>query len=102
MAGCGKQYNLQDLNKSILLHQDLGFGPDLVDLKRRISYPTIPKQTLKYKIRLETLSEEMRILYVAYQGKRKAYYYRNSEKYKKYGSQLGKLSSNPGSKAARV
>jgi ATP-dependent helicase/nuclease subunit A len=66
VAGCGKQYNLQDLNKSILLHQDLGFGPDLVDLKRRISYPTIPKQALKYKIRLETLSEEMRILYVAF------------------------------------
>jgi ATP-dependent helicase/nuclease subunit A len=66
VAGCGKQYNLQDLSKSILLHQDLGFGPDLVDLKRRISYPTIPKQALKYKIRLETLSEEMRILYVAF------------------------------------
>lgn len=66
LAGCGKQFNLQDMNKSILVHQDLGFGPDYVDYLRRMSYPTIPKQALKYKIKLETLSEETRILYVAF------------------------------------
>jgi len=65
-AGCGKQFNLQDMNRSILLHQDLGFGPDYVDYRRRISYPALLKQSLKHKIKLETLSEEMRILYVAF------------------------------------
>jgi ATP-dependent helicase/nuclease subunit A len=66
LAGTGKGFNLMDMNKSILLHQDLGFGPDFVDYERRISYATAAKQALRYKIKLESLSEEMRILYVAF------------------------------------
>ncbi|WP_422447276.1 helicase-exonuclease AddAB subunit AddA [Thermoanaerobacterium sp. DL9XJH110] len=65
LAGCGKKFNMQDMNRSVLFHQDLGFGPDVVDADRRITYPTVQKQAIKQKIRLETLSEEMRILYVA-------------------------------------
>ena len=65
LAGCGKKFNLQDMNKSILLHQDLGFGPDMVDYRLRISWPSAAKQAIREKIRSETLSEEMRILYVA-------------------------------------
>lgn len=65
VSGCGKGFNLQDMNRRILVHQDLGFGPDFVDYKRRISYPTIPKHALRYKSRIESLSEEMRVLYVA-------------------------------------
>ncbi|MDF2531153.1 MAG: recombination helicase AddA [Clostridia bacterium] len=65
LAGTGKGFNLMDMNKSILLHQDLGFGPDFVDYEKRISYATAAKQALRYKIKLESLSEEMRILYVA-------------------------------------
>ena len=66
LAGAGKQFNLMDLNNSILHHDDLGFGPDFVDLEKRISYSTLPKEAIKKKIKLETLSEEMRILYVAF------------------------------------
>jgi ATP-dependent helicase/nuclease subunit A len=65
LSGCGKKINLQDLNNKILLHHDLGFGPDFVDLKTRLSYPSLPKLAIREKIRRETLSEEMRILYVA-------------------------------------
>ena len=61
----GKQFNLSDLNKSILLHHELGFGPNLVDSKRRISHPTVIKQAVCKKLKLENYSEEMRILYVA-------------------------------------
>jgi ATP-dependent helicase/nuclease subunit A len=66
LAGCGKQFNLMDLNKSILFHEEMGYGPDFIDYKRRISYPTIKKQAIKKKFKLESLSEEMRILYVAF------------------------------------
>jgi ATP-dependent helicase/nuclease subunit A len=66
LAGCGKQFNLMDLNKKILFHEDMGYGPDFVDYKRRISYATIKKHAIKKKFRLESLSEEMRILYVAF------------------------------------
>jgi ATP-dependent helicase/nuclease subunit A len=65
LSGCGKRFNMQDMNKSILIHQELGFGPDFVDISRRFSYPSPAKQAVREKIRAETLSEEMRILYVA-------------------------------------
>ena len=66
LSGCGKQFNLMDLNKNILYHDELGFGPEYVDLDKRISYSTLPKEAIKERIKLETLSEEMRILYVAF------------------------------------
>jgi ATP-dependent helicase/nuclease subunit A len=66
LASCGKQFNLMDLNRSILFHEEMGYGPDFIDYKRRISFPTIKKQAIKKKFRLESLSEEMRILYVAF------------------------------------
>lgn len=66
LSGSGKQFNLMDLNKSILYHDELGFGPEYVDLDKRISYSTLPKEAIKERIKLETLSEEMRILYVAF------------------------------------
>ena len=49
ISGCGKKFNLQDMNKSILLHQDLGFGPDVVDYKRRLSWPSAAKEAIKRK-----------------------------------------------------
>lgn len=66
VSGMGKQFNKRDINSSILFHVKMGFGPDYIDTDRRISYPTIVKQALKKKINLEMLSEEMRILYVAF------------------------------------
>lgn len=66
LAGCGKNFNMMDLNKPILFHEELGFGPDYIDTIKRISYSTLAKQSIRRKIKLETLSEEMRILYVAF------------------------------------
>ena len=65
-CGMGKQFNLMDLSNSILFHEELGFGPDFVNLNNRNSYSTLAKEAIKKRIRLETLSEEMRILYVAF------------------------------------
>ncbi len=64
-AGMCKSFNLMDMNKSIILHQELGFGMDYISRERRISYATAAKHAIRYKIKLESLSEEMRILYVA-------------------------------------
>ncbi|KOC52116.1 helicase-exonuclease AddAB subunit AddA [Clostridium botulinum] len=65
LSSLGKNFNMQDLNRRILYHDELGFGPDYIDLEKRISYETVLKAALKKKIKLESLSEEMRILYVA-------------------------------------
>ena len=65
LSSTGKQFNLMDLNQDILLHQDLGIGVKYIDYEKQIEYDTLTKYAVKNKIFVETLSEEMRILYVA-------------------------------------
>jgi ATP-dependent helicase/nuclease subunit A len=65
VADLGKQFNFQDLKKDVLLHKELGFGPQLIDAEKRLSYPTLAKLAVKRRLKLETLAEELRILYVA-------------------------------------
>lgn len=65
LCGTGKQFNLQDLNKPILLHQDIGFGPKFIDSERRIEYNTLAGEAIRIQTKRETISEEMRVLYVA-------------------------------------
>ena len=65
LCGTGKKINLQDLNDTILMHQDLGFGPKYINCERRIEYNTLAKEALRIKSKRETVSEEMRVLYVA-------------------------------------
>lgn len=65
LSSTGKKFNLTDLNDNILLHQDIGFGPKLIDYERKIEYNTLAKVAIGYKTKIETISEEMRIFYVA-------------------------------------
>ena len=65
LSATGKQFNLMDLNQNILLHQTLGIGVKYIDYERQVQYDTLTKEAIRNKILTETLSEEMRILYVA-------------------------------------
>ena len=65
LSATGKQFNLLDLNQNILLHQELGIGVKYIDYERQVQYDTLTKEAIRNKILTETLSEEMRILYVA-------------------------------------
>ena len=65
LSATGKQFNLMDLNQNILLHQSLGIGVKYIDYERQVQYDTLTKEAIKNEILTETLSEEMRILYVA-------------------------------------
>ena len=65
-AGMGKNFNLMDTNADVLLHKDLGLGPKFVDPDLRIYRDTIAKLAMRDQIKIESLSEEMRILYVAF------------------------------------
>ncbi len=65
LSGTGKQFNLQDLNEPVLLHQELGFGPKYINYERRIEYSTLAKEAIKIKTKNEVMAEEMRVLYVA-------------------------------------
>ena len=65
LCGTGKQFNMQDLNRNILLHQELGIGPKYINKERFIEYDTLAKEAIKVSAKVESLSEEMRVLYVA-------------------------------------
>ncbi|TBL70456.1 UvrD-helicase domain-containing protein [Paenibacillus thalictri] len=65
VAGLAKMFNQMDLNDSFLLHKELGFGPRFADTELRVGYPTLPALAIRRRLRLETLAEEMRVLYVA-------------------------------------
>ncbi|PFA66454.1 helicase-exonuclease AddAB subunit AddA [Bacillus sp. AFS015802] len=65
VAGTSKQFNLMDLNASYLLDKDLGLAVKYTDADKRISYPSLPQLAFKRKKRMEAISEEMRVLYVA-------------------------------------
>ena len=65
LSSTGKQFNLMDLNKNILLHQEMGIGVKYIDYEGQLEYDTLTKAAIKEKMLNENLSEEMRVLYVA-------------------------------------
>ena len=65
LSNTGKNFNLNDLKEDVLLHQEMGIGAKYIDYDKQVKYDTLSKLAIKDKILLETLSEEMRILYVA-------------------------------------
>ena len=65
VCGLGKQFNQNDLNQSVLMHQRLGIGMEYIDFENRVKYNTISKTVMREEIKKENLSEEMRVLYVA-------------------------------------
>ena len=65
LAGLGKRFNKQDAYGQILLDTDLGAAADFLDLELRVKAPTLKKQALKRRTELETMGEELRVLYVA-------------------------------------
>lgn len=87
-----KKFNMQDLNDNILLHQDIGFGPTIMDTTRKIKYSSIAKDAIKLKMKQETLSEEQRILYVALtRAKEKLYITGRSKDFTKYVQDKNKV-----------
>ena len=65
LCSTAKKINMQDLNSNLLLHQKLGIGPQYINYDKRVEYSTSAKDAIKIIIKEESISEEMRILYVA-------------------------------------
>lgn len=64
-AGMGKRFNLMDARRGTILDGDYGIGCDYVDLDLRIKQPTLLKRFIANQMVQETMTEEIRILYVA-------------------------------------
>lgn len=65
LADLAKRFNNMDFNTSVLVHPQLGLGPERVDIARRIRYPTPARLALEQTLKREAKAEELRILYVA-------------------------------------
>lgn len=65
VAGMGKRFNMQDARSAVALHAGMGVGLDAVDLGLRTKSPSIVKKVIQKEEALESLGEELRVLYVA-------------------------------------
>ncbi len=65
LAGMGKKFNRRDASARILIDSEYGIATDSFDPVYRLKSPTIKKNAFKRKEELESLGEELRVLYVA-------------------------------------
>ena len=65
VSGLSRSFNRESSRAHILCDQNLGLGLSVVDAQNRLRYPTAAKRAIAAKIQSDSLSEEMRVLYVA-------------------------------------
>ena len=65
LCGLSRDFNREDVRAQVLCNRDLGIGLNCVDLKKRIRYPSVAKRAIAEKIIADSISEELRVLYVA-------------------------------------
>lgn len=65
LSGLGRKFNFMDAQGDLLLHKKMGMGLSHVDLSLRAKSKTLPQFAIRDQVKRETLSEEMRVLYVA-------------------------------------
>lgn len=65
VAGMGKQFNMQDARSNVVLHARLGVGLNAVNLEKRTKSPSLLKRVIQKEESLDSLAEELRVLYVA-------------------------------------
>jgi len=65
VSGMGKRFNRKDTSQWVVVDSDLGIGIGDIDPARRIKSGTLRREAIANRIRLNTMAEEERILYVA-------------------------------------
>ncbi len=65
LCGLSKSFNMESTRVQVLCDRELGLGLSCVDLKNRVRYPTVAKRAIATKMIRDSISEEMRVLYVA-------------------------------------
>ncbi len=64
VAGLAKRFNMQDTTGRLIADVDMGIGVDFVDSERRVMGKTLRKNAVAMKLKLDSLGEELRVLYV--------------------------------------
>ncbi len=61
----GVGFNLRNTYEGLQIDDTFGAAAKVLDKERLVTYPTVALNAIKQKLRRETISEEMRLLYVA-------------------------------------
>ena len=64
LADCSHQWN-RTRGAQVLCHSELGLGMKMTDAARGVTWPTLPFRAIEKKTKIEELSEQERVLYVA-------------------------------------
>lgn len=65
LCGLGRQFNQESKRAPVMCHKEMGIGILAADTARRVRYPTIARRAISAKTTADSLSEEIRVLYVA-------------------------------------
>lgn len=65
LCDTARRFNQADTMSTVLVHPQLGLGPKVTDTVRGIEFYSMPRRAIARRMTRETLSEEMRLLYVA-------------------------------------
>ena len=65
LCNLARKFNQESLRAQILCDKELGLGLSVADNTNRLRYPSIAKRAIAAKMEAESVSEEMRVLYVA-------------------------------------
>lgn len=65
LCGLSREFNRESLRAQILCEKELGLGLSVADHDTRVRYPSLAKRAIAAKMTRESLSEELRVLYVA-------------------------------------
>ena len=65
LCGLSRKFNQEDLRAQILCDKELGIGLSVADTSNRTRYASLSRRAIAAKMTAQSVSEEMRVLYVA-------------------------------------
>lgn len=65
VSGLSKEFNRMDTRGDLIADMDLGLGVRCIDTQLRVKYDTLKRRIIADKMKIDSLGEELRVLYVA-------------------------------------
>ncbi len=65
VSGLSKEFNRMDSQGDLITDMDLGIGVKCINTELRVKYDTLKRQIIASRMNMESLGEEIRVLYVA-------------------------------------
>jgi ATP-dependent helicase/nuclease subunit A len=66
VSGLAKEFNTMDTKGDMILDMDLGIGVKCINSELRVKYDTLKRRLISENMKLDSLGEEIRVLYVGF------------------------------------